>query len=295
MAKIGPSVETAADRHAGYLRSLGERVRGLRARRGMTRRQLAKGADISERYLALIESGQGNVSVALLRQLAQAIHVPVEDLLREGPERPIELTMIERRLGRLPETDRTEALAVLLRHLGIASERRGRIALVGLRGAGKSTLGAALARRLDVPFVRLDAEVEREAGMSLSEVFSLAGQETFRRLERRSLERMIERHDRAVIETGGSLVSEPGTYALLLESCVVVWVSAAPEDHMARVQAQGDFRPMADNAEAMADLRRILGEREPLYGRADIRIDTQGRAVETCLGDLERALQRHAK
>jgi XRE family aerobic/anaerobic benzoate catabolism transcriptional regulator len=165
-----------------------------------------------------------------------------------------------------------------------------RIALIGLRGAGKSTLGTKLAKALAVPFVELDREIEREAGTSLSEIFLLYGQAGYRRYERRCLERILEKNERAVIATGGSIVSEPGTYELLLSSCFTVWLKAAPEEHMARVIAQGDTRPMAGNDQAMEDLRRILEGRAMLYGQADVVVDTEGKSVEKSLAELRKAV-----
>ena len=171
------------------------------------------------------------------------------------------------------------------------ADRMKRIALIGLRGAGKSTLGAKLAKDLGVPFVELDREIEREAGTSLSEIFLLYGQAGYRRYERRSLEKVLEKHERCVIATGGSIVSEPGTYDLLLSACYTVWLKALPEEHMARVIAQGDTRPMAGNVEAMEDLRRILEGRDMLYGQADVTIDTARRTVDRSLKDLKRAVR----
>ena len=168
--------------------------------------------------------------------------------------------------------------------------RAGRVALVGLRGAGKSTIGAGLADRLAVPFVQLDREVERIAGMRLAEVFDLFGQAGYRRLERRALEAVLERHDRFVLEAGGGLVAEPATYDRLLGACLTVWLQARPEEHMARVAAQGDHRPMAGSPEAMDDLRRILEVRGPLYARADLTLDTSGRAPEACVAALAEQL-----
>ena len=165
-----------------------------------------------------------------------------------------------------------------------------RIALIGLRGAGKSTLGARLARKLDVPFVELDREIEREAGTSLSEIFLLYGQAGYRRYERRCLEKVLERNGRAVIATGGSIVSEQSTYELLLSTCFTVWLKAEPEEHMARVVAQGDTRPMAGNDQAMDDLRRILGGRAALYGQADVVVNTAGQSVEKSFAKLRKAV-----
>jgi XRE family aerobic/anaerobic benzoate catabolism transcriptional regulator len=282
----------AASDETEYLRALGERIREARARRGMTRKILARDSGVSERYLAQLESGQGNISIILLRQVAQAMGLPLADLVREGPERPVELALLLQALERLSPQEMQQARQLLSGVFGaaMAEGRRHRIALIGLRGAGKSTLGRGLAERLGVPFLELDREIERESGLELSEIFALYGQAAFRRYERRSLEAVIERHPRAVIATGGSLVSEPGTFDLLLAACFTVWLKAAPEEHMGRVIAQGDVRPMADNAEAMEDLRRILAGRETLYSKADAVVDTAGKTVAESLAALQKAV-----
>jgi XRE family transcriptional regulator, aerobic/anaerobic benzoate catabolism transcriptional regulator len=276
---------------AVYLRLLGDRIREARARRGMTRKILARDSKVSERYLAQLEAGHGNISIALLRQIAHAMGLPLGDLVREEPDRPVELTLLIQTLSRLQPKDLAEARKLLAETFGAAveSERRHRIALIGLRGAGKSTLGARLAKELGVPFIELDREIERESGTSLSEVFDLYGQAAYRRYERRALEGIIERHDRAVIATGGSIVSEPGTFDLLLAACYTVWLTAAPEEHMGRVVAQGDYRPMAENDEAMEDLRRILIGRTALYSKADATVDTAGKTAEQSFKELKAA------
>lgn len=278
----------AAELHADYLKVVGERVRRARARRGMTRKILAADSGVSERYLAQLEGGQGNISIALLRQVAQAMSVPISDLVRDGPERPVEFTLLLQRLSRLSPEELSETHRLVNERFGrsIDGDRNNRIALIGLRGAGKTTLGRALAERLDMPFVEMATEIERDSGMSLNEIFSLSGQAAYRRYERRTLERILENHREAVITTGGSLVSEPATYDLLLNGCFTVWVKATPEEHMARVIAQGDMRPMAGNAEAMEDLRRILEGREALYAKADAAVDTSGRNVDAALDEL---------
>jgi XRE family aerobic/anaerobic benzoate catabolism transcriptional regulator len=271
--------------------TLGERVREARAKRGLSRKSLATDSGVSERYLAQLEAGQGNVSILLLRQIATALDLPITELLAEDSEESVELTLTTRFLKGLPHQKLAAVRSQLVRDYGNArGERLKRIALIGLRGAGKSTLGAKLAKTLGVPFVELDREIEREAGTSLSEIFLLYGQAGYRRYERRSLERVLERNERAVIATGGSIVSEPGTFELLLSSCFTVWLKAAPEEHMARVIAQGDTRPMAGNDQAMEDLRRILEGRATLYRQADAVVDTAGKSVEKSLAELRKSI-----
>jgi XRE family aerobic/anaerobic benzoate catabolism transcriptional regulator len=275
-----------------YLRQLGERIREARSRRGMTRKILARDSGVSERYLAQLETGKGNISISLLRQVAGALNLPLADLVREGPERPVEFNLLVQTLGRLSSAELVEARQILGRSFGVAieSERRQRVALIGLRGAGKSTLGLLLANKLGVPFIELDREIEREVGAPLGEIFDLYGQAAYRRAEKRALEAVIDRHERAVIATGGSLVSEPATFDFLLSACFTVWLKARPEEHMSRVFAQGDMRPMAASEEAMADLRRILAGRNALYAKADATIDTSGKTVEASTRELMTAI-----
>jgi len=277
---------------AAYLGLLGDRIRDGRARRGMTRKILARDSKVSERYLAQLETGLGNISIVLLRQIARAMGLPLADLVREEPEGPVELTLLIQTLGRLQPPELSQARKLLTDTFGtvVESERRQRIALIGLRGAGKSTLGARLAKTKNVPFIELDREVERESGTTLSEVFDLYGQSAYRRYERRCLENPIEHHLRPVIATGGSNVTEPASFCLLLSACFTVWLTAAPEEHMGRVVAQGDYRPMAENDEAMDDLRRILASRNALYAKADATVDTAGKTVDQCLRELTAAV-----
>jgi XRE family transcriptional regulator, aerobic/anaerobic benzoate catabolism transcriptional regulator len=286
------SASAGKNGEADYLRLLGERIREARARRGMTRKILARDSAVSERYLAQLETGHGNISIILLRQIAQAMGLPLADIVRDGPERPVELALLLQTLERLSPAELAQARHVLANAFGAAMEedRRHRIALIGLRGAGKSTLGRGLAAARGIPFIELDREIERDSGLELSEIFALYGQPAFRRFERRCLEAVIERHQSAVIATGGSLVSEPGTFDLLLAGCFTVWLKAAPEEHMGRVLAQGDTRPMADNTEAMDDLRRILAGRDALYSKADAVVDTAGKTIEQSLAELKAAV-----
>jgi XRE family aerobic/anaerobic benzoate catabolism transcriptional regulator len=280
--------ESRAD--ADFLAEMGRQVREARERRGLARKVLSQQSGVSERYLAQLEAGEGNASVLLLRSVARALGMPLTELL-DHRENSVEHRLIRRFLERLPEHRLEDVVFRLMRDFGHDEAlRRRRIALVGLRGAGKSTLGEALAAELHCPFIELDREIEREAGISLSEVFLLYGQSGYRRIERRCLERMIETHREMVMSVGGGVVSEPETYNLLLLNCFTVWIKASPEEHMARVVAQGDFRPMQGNAEAMEDLTQILEARAPLYGKADQTIDTSGEPPEQSLARLRQAL-----
>lgn len=276
---------------AVFLGKLGERVRESRMRRGLSRKALAHDSGVSERYLAEIEAGRGNISILLLRQVGKTMGLPLAELLRENDDQPVELALIQEFLLRLPKQRLARVRAQLMREYGgHPEERSGRIALLGLRGAGKSTLGEALATELKLPFIELDREIERDAGTSLSEIFLMYGQPGYRRYEYRCLERILESRSRCVIATGGSIVSEPATYDLLLSSCFTVWLKAEPAEHMARVVAQGDMRPMAGNTQAMDDLKRILHSRAVLYGQADAVVDTAGRSAKQSLKDLRRLI-----
>ncbi len=286
-----PSVTTDNEGSATFLLALADRVREARARRGMSRKILARDSAVSERYLAQLEAGKGNVSILLLRQIAQALSMPLGELLRTEDERPVERVLIDQWLNRMTPQQLSSIRLGLERDFEQAhAARRGRIALIGLRGAGKSTHGTRLARDLDVPFIELDREVEREAATGLNEIFLLYGQAGYRRYERRALERIIERHDRVIIATGGSIVSEPGTFDLLLATCFTVWLQARPQEHMARVIAQGDMRPIAGNKEAMDDLQRILAGRERLYRQADLAVDTGDRSIDEAYATLRKAI-----
>jgi len=275
---------------AAFLAALGRQVRESRERRGLARKAVSQSAGVSERYLAQLEAGEGNASVLLLRSVAGALAIPLTELIdpREGA---VEKRLIRRFLDGLPEHRLEDVVFRLMRDYGEeAATRRKRMALVGLRGAGKTTLGSALAAELGKPFVELDHEIEREAGVSLSEIFLLYGQAGYRRIERRCLERLIGGQAEMVMSVGGGIVSEPETYNLLLQHCFTIWIKASPDEHMARVAAQGDLRPMQGHTEAMADLKRILDSREPLYRKADVTIDTAGEDPRQSLSKLRQAV-----
>lgn len=276
------------------LAELGARVRAWRARRGMTRKALATDSGLSERFLADVESGKGNVSINSLEATARALNIAVIDLLQDAP-RPA-LARTQGLLARLDDSQLDQAYGLLGSTFGLSDAlgREQRVALIGLRGAGKSTLGVQLAAERGVPFIELDREIEREAGTSMNEILLLHGQAGYRRYERRALLRIAEEQpDGVVMTTGGSIVSERETFDLLQSRFYCVWLKASPEEHMARVVAQGDMRPFdasGANHEALDDLRRILSSREALYARADAVVDTAARTLKQSMTDLKRAV-----
>jgi XRE family transcriptional regulator, aerobic/anaerobic benzoate catabolism transcriptional regulator len=274
-----------------YLARLGARVRTLRSQRGMTRKALSQHAKVSERYLAQLEAGKGNGSIELLRRVAKAIGVPIAQLVHDGPDQPVEVALLVQQLERLPPERLAEFRKLITDQPRQTDDARGRrVALIGLRGAGKTTLGHELAGRLEVPFIELDREIERRSGASLSEIFDMFGQETFRRAERDALEEVLSREPAFVMATSGSIVTEPATLERLLTACRTVWVKAEPAEHMARVMQQGDMRPMAHSARAMQDLNAILDSRKPLYAKAEIAISTTGKTPEASVAELLRAV-----
>lgn len=291
--KSGPS--SRAESNGNFLRLLGQRVRELRNRRGMTRKIAALEADVSERHLAQLESGEGNVSIVLLRRIATALGVSLAELFAPDAELTAEArhekVLIQRFLERLPAHRAEDAMARLVREFGGEEKARlARIALIGIRGAGKSTLGAKLAADWNVRFIELDAEIEKDAGMPLGEIFSLYGQAGYRAFERRLLDKVLAENPRAILSIGGGVVSEKETYDTLLAHCYTVWIKARPEEYMARVMAQGDFRVMGGSDQAMEELRRILEARDPLYRKADLYLETSGDSVEESFGKLKAAL-----
>ena len=296
--RIKPTSRTASHLRAvpgsesAFLAFLGRRVRGLRARRGMTRKMMANEARVSERHLAQLESGEGNISIVLLARIAGALNVSLAEMFSPEKEMRREKALIQRFLERLPAHRMEDVLQRLAREFGDQEKtRRKRVALVGIRGAGKSTLGAKLAAELKLPFIELDHEIEGDAGIPLSEIFSLYGQAGFRMMEKRVLQRVLENNERTILSVGGGIVSEKETYDFLLSHCYTVWVKAQPEEYMARVTAQGDFRVMGGSKQAMEELRGILEAREPLYRKADLCLDTTGDSVDESLAKLKAGLE----
>jgi XRE family aerobic/anaerobic benzoate catabolism transcriptional regulator len=276
------SVDGLEDKNP-VLVALGDRVRGLRARRGQTRKAVAMAARVSERHLANLEYGIGNASFMVLHQVASALHCSMAELIGDVTTTSPEWLLIRELLGQADEaTLRRVRIAVgeLLGTGGGNAQTSTRIALVGLRGAGKSTLGQMLADDLDFPFVELSREIEKFAGCSISEIQGLYGMNAYRRYERRALEEAIQIYPEAVIATPGGLVSDAATFNQLLAHCTTVWLQARPEDHMQRVAAQGDMRPMAASKEAMEDMRQILKGRAAFYSKADLTLDTSEQALD---------------
>jgi XRE family aerobic/anaerobic benzoate catabolism transcriptional regulator len=282
---------TQDDPETGFLEQLGQRVRTTRARRGMSRKVLAKVSGISERYIAQLESGKGNVSIVLLRRVSNAMGAHLEDLIPDGEPAPD--WQVIRDLMRKATPNQIAQAKDILSGSGVAATRRpsfAGIALIGLRGAGKSTLGKVLAKKIGWSFVELNKEIEAQNGLSVAEIIALYGQEGFRRMEQAALGQLLARKELMVLATGGGIVSEPLTFDLILSSFYTIWLKAEPEEHMMRVRKQGDLRPMADDRSAMAELRNILVSREPLYSRASAVVDTAGLSVDAAAARLFNAV-----
>jgi XRE family transcriptional regulator, aerobic/anaerobic benzoate catabolism transcriptional regulator len=275
------------DPETGFLEQLGQRVRTTRALRGMSRKVLAKVSGISERYIAQLESGKGNVSIVLLRRVSQAMGAHIEDLIPDGETAP-DWAVIRDLMRKATPSQIAQAKDILAGH-GASAHRQptfAGIALIGLRGAGKTTLGRILAKKLGWSFVELNKEIETQNGLSVAEIIALYGQEGFRRMEQAALKQLLTRKELTVLATGGGIVSEPLTFDLILSSFYTIWIKADPEEHMMRVRKQGDLRPMADDRSAMAELRNILVSREPLYSRAAAVVDTAGLSVDAAAARL---------
>ncbi len=282
-----------------FLVALGERVKIARARKGMTRRALAQAAEVSDRHLANLEYGLGNPSILVLLQVANALQCSLAELVGDVTTRSPEWLLLRELLQQHDEA----ALRRIRRQI---SESQGtakagprlvnpRLALIGLRGAGKSTLGRMLAEDLGFPFVELSREIEKFAGCSIAEIQALYGVNAYRRYERQALEEAIQIYPEAVIATPGGLVSDPATFNLLLGHCSTVWLKADPEDHMGRVRAQGDLRPMAASPEAMQDLCNILAGRAAFYSKADLTLDTSRQPLPETFGLLRASVRDFLK
>jgi XRE family aerobic/anaerobic benzoate catabolism transcriptional regulator len=275
--------------------ALGERVRNLRSRKGMTRKAVALAADVSERHLANLEYGTGNVSVLVLLQVSHALQCSLAELLGDISTSSPEWLLIRELLSKRTEADLRRArvqLTEMFGESGDATARRTRIALIGLRGAGKTTLGQRLADDLGFTFIELSREIEKFAGCQISEIHNLYGANAYRRYERRALEEAIQIYPEVVIATPGGLVSDSANFNLLLTHCTTVWLQANANDHMSRVAAQGDLRPMAASPEAMEDLKRILEGRSAFYSKADLSFDTSAQDAEESFQRLKTEVRK---
>jgi XRE family transcriptional regulator, aerobic/anaerobic benzoate catabolism transcriptional regulator len=293
----GKRVEALEISDKAFLACLGQRVRQSRAVRGMSRKVLARESDISERYIAQLESGEGNVSIILLRRVAAAAGCRLEELIADPDSATAEWATIAALLRDAPpaQVERVKAMLAGASKSQVAPVAGiDRIALIGLRGAGKSTLGAAAAKILGWPFVELNKEIERDSGFSIPEVFSIYGQEGYRRFEQACLKQIMNRPGPMLLATGGGIVSESLTFDRLLSSFFTIWIKTTPAEHMARVRRQGDLRPMARDRAAMEELKTILESREPLYSRARAIVDTSGEPIAQSLETLVRIIQDHS-
>ena len=283
------------DERDPWLTVLGERLRNLRSRRGLPRRAVAQGAAISERHLANMESGIGNASILVLRQIARALECELAEIIGDETTSSPDWLLIRDLLHGRSDADLKRvrvAVAQMLASPSTEAHRSCRIALIGLRGAGKSTLGRLLADHLGYSFLEMDREIERIAGCDLSQIHALYGTNAYRRYERRALEDLIQIYPDFVLAAPGGVVSDAANFNLLLSHCFTIWLRASPEEHMSRVIAQGDFRPMSGNDQAMEDLKRILAGRSAFYAKADLTLDTGGTTVSNAFAALLKRLPR---
>jgi XRE family transcriptional regulator, aerobic/anaerobic benzoate catabolism transcriptional regulator len=291
--------ETASDQEKHpLLVSLGDKVRELRTRRPMTRKALAQAANVSERHLANLEYGTGNASILILHQVAHALQCSLAELIGDMTTRSAEWLLIRELLAEQDEAGLRKArmalTEILATHAPDLEARKRRIALIGLRGAGKTTLGQMLAEHLDLPFIELSREIEILAGSPVSEIQAMFGVNGYRRYERRALDHVIQTYPNAVIATPGGLVADPGSFNQLLQHCTTIWLKADPADHMNRVTAQGDLRPIAASQEAMEDLKAILAGRSAFYAKAEYSLNTSGQSLEQAFAHLKQIAHQAA-
>ncbi len=285
----GETTQTSGDELDASVEALiarvGERVRAARERKGIPRRVLSEISGVSPRYLAQLEAGEGNISIGLLQRVAMSLDHRIEWLLGDEDPWTSEVIQVADLFRQSTREVRQQVLTLLAPSVDVG-QRAHRVCLIGLRGAGKSTLGARAGAALGVPFVELNREIEEQSGMPVNEVLALYGQEGYRRLEAQAISRIIATHESLVLAVAGGIVAEPETYKTLLANFHTVWLKATADDHMTRVRAQGDTRPMAGNPEAMDQLKSILTSREALYSRAEAQLDTSGKSVDTALAEL---------
>ncbi|MGJ8626077.1 MAG: helix-turn-helix transcriptional regulator [Sulfitobacter sp.] len=274
-----------ADPGAQLITKLATRVAEARKARGMPRRVLSELSGVSPRYLAQLEAGEGNISILLLHRVAAALDLTVNALLADDVPLDHDVQRVAALFRQAPVLVQQQVRS-LLAVQNPSVMRAGRICLIGLRGAGKSTLGKLAGEALNIPFVELNKDIEAETDMPLAEVMALYGQDGYREMEAEALERISARHDRVILAVAGGIVAEQATYTRLLERFHTVWVKTSPPEHMQRVRAQGDVRPMQGNPAAMTQLNELLKVRSPLYNQAEAQVNTSNRAVRSSLNDL---------
>ncbi|MBV1701879.1 MAG: helix-turn-helix transcriptional regulator [Hyphomicrobiales bacterium] len=283
--EVTTTLPVSGSDEADFLNELGTRIRKARALKGISRRELSEISGVSQRYLAKLEDGSGNISIALLVRVAAALDQPLETFIRGFGAAGSEAARLSTLLYRA-DAEQLAAISAILDSSGQHSNRLRRVALIGLRGAGKSTLGRLAASALGVPFIELNQEIERASGMPVTELMALYGQEGYRRLERQSLQKITAQTQAMVLAVAGGIVAEAETFDFLLQNTHTIWLKARPEEHMARVRNQGDTRPMAGIPAAMEELKSILVSREAQYARAQAAVDTSGSRVEESLAKL---------
>ena len=280
-----PNKSVPNESGAQLIAQLAARVAEVRKARGMPRRVLSELSGVSPRYLAQLEAGAGNISILLLQRVAAALDLKVDALLAEDVPLDHDVQRVATLFRQAPVEVQRHVRSVLAPQNPNVM-RAGRICLIGLRGAGKSTLGKLVGEALNIPFVELNKDIETEADMPLAEVMALYGQDGYREMEAEALERISARHGRVVLAVAGGIVAEAATYARLLERFHTVWIKTSPPEHMQRVRAQGDVRPMQGNPAAMTQLNELLKVRTPLYNKAEAQVNTSNRAVRSSLNDL---------
>lgn len=294
MSKMQADNSKAESETSASSAEIARRIRVARARAGFTRKQLSIASGASERYLALLEAGSGNPSVDMLHSIANALGIAMADLMPLGGEREANVAQLAQLIRRL-SPERIQEIQSSLGELPGGDERKARrIALIGLRGAGKSSLGAGLAQRLGVPFFEISKEVERRCGGSIGALLELNGPSAVHRHEAEVISEISRNHPSAVVAAPGAIVANGKIFDQLLRSAWSIWLQAKPEDHMNRVIEQGDLRPMAGNRSAMNDLKSILAAREADYSRSDERLNTSAQGFDQTLDLLEISARRFA-
>ncbi len=282
------------DAENALLENIGIRIRRARVARKLSRRALSEQCGISQRYLAQLESGNGNVSILLLHRVASALDERIDQLIRGDSQTDTGYSELATLFEKADSDKQLQVLKVLKQQDENAAPVR-RLAFIGLRGAGKSTLGKLTAEKSDLPFLELNSEIEKVSGIPVHEVMALYGNDGYRRLEIQSLRRLVDERQGFVLAVAGGIVMERETFRILLQSCFTIWLKAQPEEHMARVRGQGDERPMAGNPDAMRQLRKILSTRERSYGKADLTVSTSGKSVNACLDEILAGLEKAGK